>query len=211
MADPLKARIALLQVGEAQGKLKPEHQRELDAYRAKGLAQAGTDSERRQAQKALISEQHDVDAASANVALLNEFEGINNRLRPRGGLLDHAAHVVQGWMGNTDLARLRALTSGFALAQHKPGSGPQSDRDLQVQQGIVGGEDKPYGANQRFLEQQRTANQAVIDKHRFRDSYVRANGSLIGADAAYAQRPRTAPPSTRRKPAPLGWSVEEIK
>jgi hypothetical protein len=37
MADPLKERISLLQMGEAQGKLRPEHQKELDAYRARGL------------------------------------------------------------------------------------------------------------------------------------------------------------------------------
>ncbi|MET3828023.1 hypothetical protein ABIC16_003716 [Sphingomonas sp. PvP055] len=211
MADQLKARIALLQIGEAQGKLKPEHKRELDAYRAKGLAQAGSDSERRQAQKALLAEQQEADAASANVATLNEFEGINNRLRPRGGLLDHAAHVVQGWMGNTDLARLRAITSKMALQQHKPGSGPQSDRDLQVQQGIVGSEDKPYEANKKFVEEQRRLNQSVIDKHQFRDSYVKAHGSLVGSDAAYANKLRSAPPSTRKSPAAHGWTVEEVK
>jgi hypothetical protein len=38
MADPLKERISLLQMGEAQGKLKPEHQAELNEYRQRGLA-----------------------------------------------------------------------------------------------------------------------------------------------------------------------------
>ncbi len=38
MADPLKERISLLEIGEAQGKLKPEHARELANYRQQGLA-----------------------------------------------------------------------------------------------------------------------------------------------------------------------------
>ncbi|MBB3693011.1 hypothetical protein [Sphingomonas sp. BK580] len=38
MADPLKERISLLTMGEAQGKLKPEHIAELENYRRQGLA-----------------------------------------------------------------------------------------------------------------------------------------------------------------------------
>jgi hypothetical protein len=38
MADPLKERISLLTMGEAQGKLRPEHQAELEKYRSQGLA-----------------------------------------------------------------------------------------------------------------------------------------------------------------------------
>lgn len=38
MADPLKERISLLTMGEAQGKLKPEHKAELENYRQQGLA-----------------------------------------------------------------------------------------------------------------------------------------------------------------------------
>jgi hypothetical protein len=38
MADALKERIALLQMGAAQGKLRPEHQEELDRYIAQGVA-----------------------------------------------------------------------------------------------------------------------------------------------------------------------------
>lgn len=37
MADPLKERISLLQMGEAQGKLRPEHIKELNTYRQQGL------------------------------------------------------------------------------------------------------------------------------------------------------------------------------
>ncbi|MET3725863.1 hypothetical protein [Sphingomonas trueperi] len=36
--DPLKERIGLLEMGEAKGRLKPEHQAELAKYRAQGLA-----------------------------------------------------------------------------------------------------------------------------------------------------------------------------
>lgn len=38
--DPLKERIALLEKGEAQRRLKPEHQAELDNYRRTGRAKA---------------------------------------------------------------------------------------------------------------------------------------------------------------------------
>src|SRR3546814_6803635 len=37
MADPLKERISLLQMGAAQGKLRPEHQAELNRYVSQGL------------------------------------------------------------------------------------------------------------------------------------------------------------------------------
>ena len=209
MADPLKERIAILVRGEAQGRLKPEHQAELDAYRAKG-----TEPDkvlRRQSAATLAKEQPGVDQAYRTVKTLDEFDAINRRLKPTGGVLNRVVNTVNGWLGDKDLARLDQLAKGFSVHQRQPGSGSSSDYDARMYLAMSGSADQPFAANVAFSKQARDEATATISRHQFRDAYLQKNGSLIGSDEAYARQRTAAPPSTRKPPSTAGWSIKAIK
>lgn len=167
--------------------------------------------QQRQSAAVLSKEQPAVDLAHRGLQALDEFDGINDRLKPRGGILNHMANTVSGWLGDKDLARLNQLSKSFALHQRQPGSGSSSDFDQRMYNGMVASADQPYQTNVDFSRTARSQANDIIARHQFRDQYLKQNGTLVGSDAAYAQRKRPAPPSTRAKPAPLGWSVEEVK
>ncbi|WP_010214980.1 hypothetical protein [Sphingomonas sp. PAMC 26621] len=165
----------------------------------------------RQAAAVLSKEQPAVDLAHRSLEALDEFDGINNRLHPRGGFLNHVANTVSGWLGDKDLARIDQLSKNFALHQRQPGSGSSSDFDQRMYNGMVASADQPYQTNVDFSRTARSQANDIIARHQFRDQYLRQNGTLVGSDAAYAQRRKPAPPSTRAKPVASGWTVEEIK
>ena len=209
MADPLKERIAILVRGEAQGKLKPEHQAELDAYRAKG-----TEPDkvlRRQSAATLAKEQPGVDQAYRGLKALDEFDAINRRLKPTGGILNRVVNTARGWLGDADMTRIDQLAKGFALRQRQPGSGSSSDFDQKMYNSMSGSAFQPFQANVAFSNEARAQASEVISRHQFRDAYLQARGSLIGSDEAYARQRTAAPPSTRKPPATAGWSIKAIK
>lgn len=176
---------------------------------AAGAAPASRASmqERKQAQAALLKEQPMVDVAHRAMGALDEFDAINDRLKPTGGVLNHATHAVQGWLGNADLDRLNQLSKGFARNQRQAGEGSTSDFEGRMYNAMVGGMDRPSATNKQFSATARTQGQDIIDRHQFRDDFVTKNGTLVGADAAYQNRPRKAPPSTRKGKG--GWTVTE--
>lgn len=166
---------------------------------------------RRQAAATLSKEQGTVDVAHRGLTALDEFDAINDRLRPRGGVINSVANSVRRYFGNADLDRLDQLSKGFARQQGAQEKGSISNYEGRMFEGMVGGANRPYAANQAFSTAAHRQSQEIIDRHQFRDEYVKAHGSLVGSDAAYATRKRQAPPSTRKKPVASsgGWTVTE--
>jgi hypothetical protein len=162
---------------------------------------------RRQAAQTLSKERAQVSVARRGLAALDEFDQINDRLRPTGGFLNSTTNKVLKFFGNADLERIDQLSKGFARQQGAADKGSVSDFEGKMFNGMVGGPDKPSATNKSFSQAARKQAQDTIDRHQFNDGYVKANGSLMGSDAAYASRPRKAPPSTRKGPS--GWTVTE--
>jgi hypothetical protein len=86
MADPLKERIARLQIGAAKGVLKPEHQAELERYVAQGLVKgqgpADTASTTNVDKEALIKAQDRSDNADKSLRLYGDVRGAIERFNP---------------------------------------------------------------------------------------------------------------------------------
>lgn len=216
MANPLQERIQLLTVGEAQGKLRPEHKAELERYRAQGLAPApgggpqGDAVERRNAAKQLATYGPGVDTAHAALRALDEFDQINDRLRPTGGFINHASNAVRSWFGNSDLARMEQLGKGFARTQRKPGEGATSDFEGKMYNLMVGGADQPYATNRSFSQAYRREAQETVAKQQFREQYLSQRGTLLGADAAWDAHKRQAA-LPKPKPAAKGWAIQQVQ
>ena len=164
---------------------------------------------RRQSAATLAKEQAAVDQAHRGLQALDEFDAINNRLKPRGGVLNQVENTVRGWLGDHDIARIDQLAKGFAVRQRQPGSGSSSDFDAKMYNAMSGGAYQPYQTNVDFSKEARAQATAIISRHQFKDQYLQQHGTLVGSDAAYAQRRRPAPPSTRAKPSAGGWTVTE--
>lgn len=85
-----------------------------------------------------------------------------------------------------NIAQMDALTSRMAPAQRVPGSGTTSDRDLALYLKAVPNIDRPGPANAAIAQDmsqtavRRTARAAFLDR------YASKNGTLIGADKAFA-------------------------
>jgi hypothetical protein len=169
---------------------------------------------RRQSAATLAKEQPAVDQAYKGLKALDEFDAINNRLKPRGGILNQVENTVRGWLGDHDIARIDQLSKGFAVHQRQPGSGSSSDFDQKMYNAMSGGASQPYQTNVDFSTDARAQANAIISRHQFRDQYLQQHGTLVGSDEAYAKRPLPkAPPATRRRAATTsgGWTVQEVK
>lgn len=119
MADPLKERISLLTMGEAQGKLRPEHQAELDRYRSQGLAKRlpaapGAAPAAAQAGGQLETATARDKARSAMILI--------DRLQPQ---IDRVRKLQRTALGRSGLA---------GLAEYNPFSGQNQEYDSAVAQ-----------------------------------------------------------------------------
>ncbi|API58519.1 hypothetical protein BSL82_03690 [Tardibacter chloracetimidivorans] len=111
MADPLKERISLLQMGAAQGKLKPEHQAELDRYTAQGLvkgAQPGVD--RDDIQSRISLRQAGMPAVEPIRDPFLRIENPKVREETKGRMMANGAKVLEKAQPEIDKAR-NALAS----------------------------------------------------------------------------------------------------
>ena len=190
MADPLKERISLLQIGEAQGKLKPEHQKELDSYRANGLAKGrqGTGPASRPLQSAggQFETSRARDQARASLALIE-------RLQPA---LDRVRHLQKTTLGKTGLAGLAeynpvsqenqeydsAASQLLALARpatRSPGEGAMSDFESKLAVAPLPNRWKMDAYN----------NESIAGLQRLIDTSKQLYGSQLGLPAAPPKRP----------------------
>lgn len=151
MADPLKERISLLTMGEAQGKLRPEHIAELNRYRAQGLAKGspapmpGPQGQPAQPQDVDISAPQTIPKGAAAQGAYTKVAAARQMLAQLG----RVKKLYSQDMGETGLAGLKeynpmrpanqrfdgAVSAIPLLARQAfrvQGSGADSDRELKL-------------------------------------------------------------------------------
>lgn len=146
MADPLKERISLLTMGEAQGKLRPEHQAELDRYRASGLAKrsptapaaAATESaqalETSKARDSARAAMSTIDRIAPSLARVRKLQ--NTTMAPSG--LQGAAEFNPWSSKNQEYdAAVANLTALVRPATRTPGEGSMSDFESKMAKAIL--------------------------------------------------------------------------
>lgn len=113
-----------------------------------------------------------------------------------------------------NIAQMDALTSRMAPAQRVPGSGTTSDRDLALYLKSVPNIDRPGPANAAIAKDMSATAVRRTARAAFLDRYAAKNGTLIGADkafadfwAGYSQKTRDAPAGAGRTAKP---SLDDI-
>lgn len=85
-----------------------------------------------------------------------------------------------------NIAQMDALTSRMAPAQRVPGSGTTSDRDLALYLKAVPNIDRPGPANAAIAKDMSATSVRRTARAAFLDRFAQKNGTLIGADKAFA-------------------------
>ena len=195
MADPLKERISLLEMGEAQGKLKPEHQAELNRYRAAGIAKGRSASP--SPMQAGAADQDPTAAASA-------LETASARDKARAGMAT-IARIEPALARVKQLQTRTQSASGLAgLAEYNPFSSDNQQYDAAVNdlKNLVRPATRTVGEGSMSDFESKMATAIIPDRWR-RDAYN--NEALSGLDrivssAKQAYRSQlglpSAPPST---------------
>lgn len=124
---------------------------------------------------------------------LADFEVRNERLKPSGTVAGKVYNWFAGWGGNSDVSRMNAISQDQARQQRQPGEGAASDFEGRIYQKVVGGPDKPYGANVGYVRAQKAWNEVQRARQGFRESFVATNGTMLGADAMWQQYRRENP------------------
>lgn len=145
------------------------------------------------ASKSQIKAQPDIDKLDKQIADADDFATRNERLRPDGSLLNRAKNWLTNWGGDSDLTRMNQLQANAARQQRQAGEGATSDYEGKLYFSMVGGADKPYGANVGFANGQKVWGQVQKSKFAFRDAFVATNGTLLGADQMWNQYRRENP------------------
>lgn len=105
------------------------------------------------------------------------------------------AKTIGGFF-NPDISRMEALTARMAPAQRVPGSGTTSDRDLALFLKAVPDVERMGGGNAGVIEDMRGLTEKRQARAYFLDRYAQQNGSLKGAEEAFAaqwaRRPKAA-------------------
>jgi len=94
--------------------------------------------------------------------------------------------AVEGWFGfSGPYAEMKSISTQLALGQREPGTGPMSDKDLEVFQSTVFDPSKPETYNKNWLE---GARAAINDKKSYRNfvtMFERKNGNLQGVEDSW--------------------------
>jgi hypothetical protein len=115
----------------------------------------------------------------------NIFAGLNEKSGT--GFVNKIPFVseIRGAL-DPNIAQMDALTSRMAPAQRVPGSGTTSDRDLALYLKAVPNIDRPGPANAAIAKDMSATAVRRTARAAFLDRYAKTNGSLIGADKAFA-------------------------
>ncbi len=167
---------------------------------------------RRQAAQALTKSRIQADQATRHLRDLDEFDRLNGKVRPTGGLISNLSIGARALLGSGDINRMAALSNTFALDERRLGSGSQSDRDLATQKSVVGGPYQAFDTNKRFVASSRQTARETIERQEFREAFLEQHGSLNGVEAAFVRsRLPKAPPAARRPSASSGWTITEVR
>ena len=112
---------------------------------------------------------------------------------------------------NPDMARMEALSARMAPAQRVPGSGTTSDRDLALFLKAVPDVERMGAGNAGIIEDMKGMATKRQQRAYFLDRYAQQNGTLKGAEEAFAKQwaAKSAKPPTAKKPVTSGqgWKV----
>ena len=127
-----------------------------------------------------------VAAAERTSAQDREFEGLLTR-RPTGGR--YAVPVVGNMFGlfDTDVQRMRSLSSAAARSQRQPGEGTISDFDARMFQQQVEGVKQSTGANRMIIQAQRLGAENAQQRRQMMDWYHQRFNTTEGFDEAWSR------------------------
>lgn len=200
MSSPLNERIQRLQIGEAKGVLKPEHQAELDSYRRQGMIKTPTGGGYGRADrdlKALQEASARSDAASKSLRLYDSITPALERFNPGplkgtiydmvmpnegGGFLDGAGALLGGLVrpllpdqDEDDYQRINAARAERIGLRSQEQKGVQAKNDeIQFRLADIS-PSKSFAVNRDIIDRQRTdsllAKQRALLESRWINKY----------------------------------------
>ncbi|MET3712624.1 hypothetical protein ABIC65_003342 [Sphingomonas trueperi] len=199
--DPLKERISLLEMGEAQGKLKPEHKAELEKYRASGMAKPLPSADGSPSQSLETAKSRD-DARKA-LAVIGRVSPILDRVEQ----LQRSAMSGRGLAGLKEYLPFRQENQQYDAATamlktavrpvtRTPGEGATSDFESKLATQIVPNRWNFDGTNEEAIRGLRTFLNTS------RDQYTKQLGGTL-------PKPPPGRPSAAAQPA--GWTITRKK
>src|SRR3546814_12038389 len=75
----------------------------------------------------------------------------------------------------------------MAGGMRQPGEGAVSDFEGKLFAKMAGGYNRPYGTNVAFAQAGKSLAQRQIAMQQFREAYLQANGTLVGADTEWSK------------------------
>jgi hypothetical protein len=204
--DPLKERISLLEMGEAQGKLKPEHAAELERYRASGRARRVVTGG--EVDRSLETPKARDDARRA-LATIERIEPILNRLdhlqktamRGAGvaGLKEYLPWRRENQQYDSAADALRMIARP---ATRTPGEGAMSDFESKL---AVAAMPNRWSFDDRNVERIRNLRELLETSKKQYASQLGGQQSLPTPPPARSQA--RAPTPRPVAPAPGGWKI----
>lgn len=199
--DPLKERISLLEMGEAQGKLKPEHKAELEKYRANGMAKAlpaadGTPSVSLETAKSRDDARKALAVIGRVSPILDRVESLQRTAMKGKGLAGLKEYLPFRPENNQYDAAAAMLKTAVRPVTRTPGEGATSDFESKLATQIVPNRWNFDATNEEAIRGLRTFLNTS------RDQYTKQLG---GALPKAPPRPPTAPAQAG------GWSITRKK
>ncbi|MDF0489234.1 hypothetical protein PX554_13920 [Sphingomonas sp. H39-1-10] len=206
MSDALKERINLLMIGEAQHKLRPEHQAELDSYRRQGLARGAASDQSATPQGSGGA----LETNSARDKARSQFSVID-RLQPAVDRVRHLQNTTLSKQGLGALAEYNPFDSGnqaydaavanlTALARpatRVAGEGSMSDFESKIATATLPGRYHFDSYN----------NEALDGLQRLIDSGRKTASQQLGVPIASRQNPQLP----KAPPRPGGSSADSLR
>lgn len=106
---------------------------------------------------------------------------------PQGGLGGLWAARAPAWMKSGDAVRMGQISAEAARTMRQPGEGHISDFDARQFLKMVGSPENPKPANAMWATALERRARNAIDYQNFREAFLSANQSLIGADRLWKQ------------------------
>jgi len=133
-----------------------------------------------------------VAGARGNLAKLGEFGDLNNK-GITGGFGGWLQARLPAFAQSADAQRMEQLSLGLARGNRIPGEGTISDFDAKQFQRMTGGLDKDKATNTTFANASAAVERAKIERQTFREAFLQANGTLVGADRMWTQYANAEP------------------
>lgn len=133
-----------------------------------------------------------VAGARTKLAQLGEFDELNSR-GITGGFGGWLQSKMPPFAQSADAQRMEQLSLGLARGNRIPGEGTISDFDAKQFLKMTGGLDKDDTTNVKFSSAAKMVERAKIDRQAFREAFLAANSTLVGADRMWTQYANAEP------------------